>query len=290
MRPTVRPTEPDRIAATAEVPVTAWSFGTDPDAPVVLAVHDFTANGLWFGDLAEACGPGVRLVAPDLRGRGASVAAPPPGDIDVHVADLIGLADRTGAATFPIVGHGTGAMLALTVATVAPSRVTRVVVLDGPPAVPTGTADDWRAAAARVDPGVARLGRTWAHRDEPLTEGRRAGRLPATGMTRALRRAVDAEVTGAGFGWRARLGSAALERDWRSLSTWTPPSTLSVPLHAFHARHGHRVDDPPVATVDLGTGARMLATTHTGLLVDLQAVGEVADTIIGSIASTDVNR
>ena len=111
--PTVEPT---RIDATEHVPVTAWDFAAATDAPVVIAIHDFTANGLWFGDLAEALNGRVRIIAPDLRGRAASVSAPAPRRPDDHIADVIALADRIGAATFAIVGHGTGAQLALDVA------------------------------------------------------------------------------------------------------------------------------------------------------------------------------
>ena len=53
------------------------------DAPVVLAVHGITANGLSWRRVADELGrrhgPGaVRFLAPDLRGRGDSRSVPGP--------------------------------------------------------------------------------------------------------------------------------------------------------------------------------------------------------------------
>ncbi len=269
------PIEPSRVAPDAHRPVTAWSFSTEVDAPVVIAVHDFTANGLWFGDLAAAVRKDLHLAAPDLRGRGASVAAPAPATLADHVSDLCGVADALDAATFSVVGHGTGAVVALAAAVAAPSRVAQVTLLDGPPA-PTGRpGEPWARAAALVDPGVARLGRTWAHRSGAVADALASGRIPETGMTRALRRAVDAETTGSGFGWRPRLSTATLTRDWMLLEAWTPPEEVLPPVVAFHATHGHRVDDPPLGRRHLEVPTHPLTTTHTGMLVDPDAVKAV---------------
>lgn len=276
--------EPTRITRVGGRPITAWDFGAAADEPVVLAVHDLTANGLWFGDLADAGAGRFRLVAPDLRGRAASVAAPPPDTIDDLVADLCGLVDRVGVTTFSIVGHGTGATLALAVATTVPDRVDGVVALDGPP-VPTGTRDaDWTVAAARVDPGIGRLGRTWVHRDAAVVDARASGRVPQAGMTRALRRAIDAETTGSGFGWRPRLANATLAREWALTAAWTPPVAFAAPVTVLQATHGHRVDEPPIERRDLGVPAHPVDTTHTGLLVDASALRTVTMSLDASSA------
>lgn len=275
------PTEPARIAPTAEVPITSWTFGAEAHAPAVIAVHDFSANGLWFGDLADACGARVRVIAPDLRGRAASVTALAPTSLDDHVADLLGLADRAGASTFSIVGHGTGAAIALAVAAAAHSRVARIMLLDGPPILANDPRTDWASAAARVDPGVARLNCTWAHRDAAVGDGIASGRLPS-GMSRSLRRAVAAETSGSGFGWLPRLAAGTLERDWALLGAWTPPVNGDAPVTSFPATHGHRVDDPPIERWNPGATTFPLDTTHTGLLADPAAVGTIAE----SIAST----
>jgi lipase len=66
---------------------------TTPDAPVVLAVHGITANGLSWAMVAERL-PRVRVVAPDLRGRGGSNGLPGPSGMARHADDLAALLDR----------------------------------------------------------------------------------------------------------------------------------------------------------------------------------------------------
>lgn len=274
------PGEPTRIDPDTSVPITAWAFDAAPDAPVAIGIADFTAGGLWFGDLAESLDGRVRVIAPDLRGRAASMTAPPPGSIDDHACDVLGLADRCDAATFTLVGHGTGAAVALAVAALAPTRMSRLVLLDGPP-TPSPRADgDWITAASAVDPGVERLRHTWAHRDAALRDDLASGRVPHTGLTRSLRRALDAEVTGSGFAWRARLSVGILEHDWARLVTWRPPLLDdTIPVSTIRARHGHRDDEPSIAVLGLDAEVQTAATTHSGLLVDRAALRALVEAI-----------
>lgn len=289
----MRPAEPLRLAPDATTPVVAWDFPTTPEAPVVIGLHDFTANGLWFGDLAEACAGHAHLVAPDLRGRAGSLTAPLPRSAADHVSDVLGLADRLGAAAFMVVGHGTGAWLALQVAVTEPARVHHIVTLDGPPITTVDTTGNWTTAAAHLDPGIGRLGHTYVHRDALVAEAIASGRLPAEGLTRSLRRAVDAEVSGAGFLWRARLGAATLERDWHDLAAWSPPLHLDALVTSFRAAHGHRIDDPSIDVADPvvpGARARIVPTTHTGLLWNHTAVSVVAEAIAAERRVPSPNR
>lgn len=272
--------EPRRLDPDDSSPVTGWDFGGTPEGPVVLAVHDLTANGLWFGDLAEACGPEVRIVATDLRGRTTSTGTPPPASIDTHLADVLAVADRVDAATVTLLGHGTGAVVALSVAAAEPTRVEGIVVLDGPPVIDTDPNVDWVTAAATVDPGIDRIRHTFAHRDALITQAVAMGRLPRSGMTRALRRALDAEVVGSGFGWRARLDATALQADWRHLTAWVPPDLHGAPVTSFRARHGHHIDDPALLLVDLEADLHRVDTTHNGLVWDRDALEVIADTIV----------
>ena len=86
-----------------------------PDAPVVLAVHGITANGLSWQRVADEVhhrhGPGaVRFLAPDLRGRGDSRSAPGPFGLETHAADLTSIASIFAAAPV-LVGHSMGAFV-----------------------------------------------------------------------------------------------------------------------------------------------------------------------------------
>lgn len=81
-----------RTARAVEVPVAGgvlrvgvWDAA--PDAPTILAVHGVTSSHLAWQLLAEEL-PGVRIVAPDLRGRGQSNALAGPAGMAAHADDL----------------------------------------------------------------------------------------------------------------------------------------------------------------------------------------------------------
>lgn len=262
-----------------EPPLPVHDFPGDTGAPTAVGIHDLTANGRWFGPLADECDGRVHLLAPDLRGRGDAHGLPAAESLEDHVDDLAELLRSTGRSC-TLIGHGTGAVIAWQTALDHPGSIGRIVLLDGPAAPRESNGGDWIDHAARLDPGIRRLRGSYAHRDRLVAEGIETGRLPVGGLSRSLRRAIDAEVTGSGFAWRARLGAGALERDWTRLATWVPDRVPGVPIAAFAARHGHRRDDPPAPLVDRpGLEWHVVDTTHTGLLWDPEALGIIARTV-----------
>lgn len=118
-----------------------------PDAPTALLVHGVTASHRSWQLVADRL-PGVRLVAPDLRGRGRSHPDQVPGaptGMAGHAADLVAVLDHLGIDRTLHVGHSMGAFVGLVTADLHPDRVTRTVLVDGglPLAVPDGlTADE----------------------------------------------------------------------------------------------------------------------------------------------------
>lgn len=156
------------------------------DAPVVLLVHGITANGLCWRSLAREIdsrhGSGtVRVLAPDLRGRGASSAAgqaPEAADgLARHVDDLLRVLTAFAVEAPVVVGHSMGAFVAALLAARAPDRVGATVLVDGGIALPApdgADPDSWSTAEvdavlARVlGPALARLDLTWADADEHL--------------------------------------------------------------------------------------------------------------------------
>lgn len=106
-----------------------------PEAPVVVAVPGITGNGLnWamFAQrLAQRFGPGtVRVLAPDLRGRGDSPVNGGRLGLDVHVQDLAELARTLGRAPL-VVGHSMGAAVAALLGAKHPGTVLGLVLVDG---------------------------------------------------------------------------------------------------------------------------------------------------------------
>ena len=137
------------------------------DAPVVLAVHGITANGLSWRKVADEVdrrhGSGaVRFLAPDLRGRAASAAAGGPYGLHTHVADLATIASIFGAQPV-LVGHSMGAFIAGLALATHPGRFAGAVLVDGGLAFPTPPGLDIDAALkAVIGPAMDRLSMRFA--------------------------------------------------------------------------------------------------------------------------------
>ena len=150
----------------------------EASVPLVLAVHGITGTHHEFATFARHLGPRVRLVAPDLRGRGASAEIGPPHGIDAHVADLCAVLDAVAAtasagagpgAPAIVLGHSMGAFIAARLAAAHPDRVASVVLVDGgvPLPFPPDVNPDATLAVV-LGPALARLGREFASVDDYL--------------------------------------------------------------------------------------------------------------------------
>lgn len=139
----------------------------DEDAPVVLAVHGITANGLSWRRVADEVdrrhGAGaVRFLAPDLRGRGDSRGAAGPFGLAAHVEDLVSIAGVFGADPL-LVGHSMGAFVSALALATHPDRFTGAVLVDGGLAFPTPPDLDIDATLqAVIGPAMDRLRMTFA--------------------------------------------------------------------------------------------------------------------------------
>ena len=139
----------------------AHLFGPD-DGPPLLLLHGITGTGLRYRRLAEEELPGVRVIAPDLRGHGDSTWDPP-WDVGRHVADVLALLDDLGLARVALAGHSFGGLIAMRVAATAPERVERLALLDPASGMDPQKALG-RAEAARRDEGWATEGEARADR------------------------------------------------------------------------------------------------------------------------------
>src|SRR5215471_5571540 len=76
----------------------AFRLGAQPaGAPLVVMVHGITGNSRAWLPVARALDERARVVALDLRGRGASNELPPPYGMAAHTSDLLALLDQLGA-------------------------------------------------------------------------------------------------------------------------------------------------------------------------------------------------
>jgi len=144
--------------------VTRWPARHE-DAPIVLAVHGITANSRSWDVVARELNGAVTLLAPDLRGRGASDSLPGPYGIGVHVTDLVAVLSHLGIARAVVLGHSMGAFVACALAARHPEQVAAAVLVDGGVSFPVPEDLDPDAALqAIVGPALDRLNRTFPSR------------------------------------------------------------------------------------------------------------------------------
>ena len=129
----------------------------DREAPTILAVHGVTASHRAWNCLAARL-PDVRIIAPDLRGRGRSNHLPGPYGMPVHADDLARVLEECATGPVLVVGHSMGAFVSLVLANRHPGRVSSLLLVDGglPLQVPAGLRDD-EIVQAVLGPAAERL-------------------------------------------------------------------------------------------------------------------------------------
>lgn len=140
-------------------------WGPD-DAPTVLAIHGITASHRAWALLGELA-PELRIIAPDLRGRGRSNALPGPWGMPRHADDAAAVLDAFGVERCVVLGHSMGGFVSTTIALHHPERVSELVLVDGglPIPLPAGitTAD---LPEALIGPAAERLAMRFASVDD----------------------------------------------------------------------------------------------------------------------------
>ena len=107
----------------------------EPGNPLLIFLHGFPEFWwAWRHQISAFAEAGYHVVAPDQRGYNLSEAPQEVSayTLDILTRDVINLADAYSADRFYLAGHDWGAVVAWWVAAVAPRRLERVVVMDGP--------------------------------------------------------------------------------------------------------------------------------------------------------------
>jgi len=103
------------------------------DGPPVVLLHGMVSSGItWQPVIPVLRAAGHRVIAPDLRGHGASDRPGRYRLADFH-HDVHGLLDHLGLDAVDLVGHSLGGHVASLVAQQEPGRVWRLVIEDAPP-------------------------------------------------------------------------------------------------------------------------------------------------------------
>lgn len=146
-----------------ELTVAEWGR---PEDLAVLAVHGITANHVSWQALART--PGLRVIAPDLRGRAGSAGLPPPYGMAAHANDLAAVLDYLGIDQVPIVaGHSMGGFVTVVFAHRYPDRLSQALLVDGglPLSPPEGIQPE-QLLEAIIGPAAARLEMTFGSREQ----------------------------------------------------------------------------------------------------------------------------
>ncbi|MCU1593376.1 MAG: alpha/beta hydrolase [Frankiales bacterium] len=98
--------------------------------PTLFCLPGLGGSGRTWSALAEDL-PGARILSVDLRGRGDGQGMAGPTGLLAHAKDVASILEELDLTDVVVVGHSMGAYLALLVAQEAPSRVSRLVCVDG---------------------------------------------------------------------------------------------------------------------------------------------------------------
>jgi pimeloyl-ACP methyl ester carboxylesterase len=122
------------------------------EGPLVLLLHGFPQFWwTWRSQLADLAAAGFHVVAPDLRGYGASDKPPRGYDLPTLSADVAALVRALGEQDAVVVGHDWGGLLGWTTAALHPRSVRRLVILSmaHPRTLRAGMTDPAQRRAAR---------------------------------------------------------------------------------------------------------------------------------------------
>ena len=102
----------------------------DPRAQPLVCLHGITGHGRHFRRLAEErLAHRFRVLAPDLRGHGAS-GQEPPWDIETHLGDVRETLEEAGVEHAVWIGHSFGGRLVMELAACDREPIERAVLLD----------------------------------------------------------------------------------------------------------------------------------------------------------------
>lgn len=133
----------------------------------VLLLHQTPRSWDEYRDVLPLLGADFRAIAMDTPGFGASAQPAEPWSVEMFAAGVLDLCDDLGLDRVALVGHHTGAVVAVEAAAAAPERV-RALALSGMPYVDAERRDrvSHRAPIDHVEPAAdgSHLARLWNNR------------------------------------------------------------------------------------------------------------------------------
>ena len=223
----------------------------------MLLIHGVTASHLSWPLVAERLA-GVRVIAPDLRGRGRSNTLEGPAGLAAHARDLVAVLDALDVDRAVVVGHSMGAFVGLVLGDLYPERVSRLVLVDGglPLDVPAGLSSD-EVIQLVLGPTAERLAMRFASLEDYL-DFWRAHPAFRRDWSPALEAYLAYDLVGEAPDLRPATSYATLEEDSIDQNTGTAVAdALAAAAASDSAAHrGARTARPGAAAVLARAAAR----------------------------------
>ncbi|BBH67907.1 alpha/beta hydrolase [Actinoplanes sp. OR16] len=116
----------------ATTPYGQMHYAETGEGPAILLLHQTPRSHDEFREVQPMLAGGHRVIAMDMYGFGLSASLPAPQTIEAMAAGAYALLDALGIERATLMGHHTGAAVAIEMAAAAPSRV-RELILSSPP-------------------------------------------------------------------------------------------------------------------------------------------------------------
>ncbi|HVL81598.1 MAG TPA: alpha/beta hydrolase [Actinomycetota bacterium] len=220
--------------------LTVAQWGAGPD--VVLALHGITASHAQFPPVVDRLPDGVRVIAPDLRGRGGSAGLPGPWGMSQHVQDCVAALDHLAVERALLLAVSMGGFVGTLFAARHPDRTRALVLVDGgtPFTLPEGTDVDM-VLEATLGPSIQRLSQTFPSREAYHDFWRQH---PALGedWSPYVEHYLDHDVEGPHDALRSKVSPEAIRADGRDLYSNTELKTcladIACPVLLVRAPRG----------------------------------------------------
>jgi pimeloyl-ACP methyl ester carboxylesterase len=125
----------------------------DPNGPPIILLHGYSDSWVSYTRVLPLIDRKYRVYIPDQRGHGDSDRPASGYTFPDFAADVIAFMDAKGLKKATIVGHSMGSFVAQHVATMAPERVEKLVLVGSAPAVSNGVVLELqREVSALTDP------------------------------------------------------------------------------------------------------------------------------------------
>ena len=228
-----------------------WADGTKP----LIAIHGLSStHKLWLWTLETL--RGYHVIAPDLRGRGASQGFKDYG-MERNREDVLAVMDHFGIEKATLLGMSLGGFIAADLAAAHPARVARLMLVDGGIPFMNSAAFKSRSRKQIVASFADRFGRI--ERPWPTYEAYRDFFLSATGPLlqpedRVLEEYLRYDLVGEEPELRVRLDGQAMAADSADLylngRAEEAAEAIRAPTRMVYAEWSIGRDSPPGYTAD----------------------------------------